>query len=82
VRGYLRRGRGARKSKKRVPRKIFAEGGKQRKIWWLAQETPQSTLHGGNILALAALPERFRPRPDGAGGPWAAAAAPAGQGRA
>ncbi len=54
VRGYLRTGRPTRKSKKHRCRKIFARCGKHRKIWWLAQETPQRTRRCGNFLAAAA----------------------------
>ncbi|WP_374436272.1 hypothetical protein, partial [Tabrizicola sp.] len=54
VRGYLRSRAGTRKSKKHVRRKIFAETGKDRKIWWLAQETPLRTRQCGNFLAAAA----------------------------
>ena len=55
VKGYLRRAPRTRKSKKHLHRKIFAETGKRRKIWWLAQETLQSTRHCGNFVAIAAL---------------------------
>ena len=56
VRRYLRRQPGTRKSKKRVRHNYFAEAGKHRKIWWLAQERAQQTRRCGNFLALAASP--------------------------
>ena len=60
VRGYLRSRPGTRKSKKCLRHENFALRRKTRKIWWLAQQTPQRTRRRGNFLAGAAGPDRVQ----------------------